>query len=383
MLPFTRDQLTEAILTGRVTERKHPTLPLYIYNYSPEVQYTNHWDDITLNCRGLILDEDFNIVARPWRKFFNLGQVNLPIQFDDPVEVMDKADGSLGILYPTGPKDDAYVPGVESYAIATRGSFASEQAIHATEVWDEKYGFRERMLSDIRFSGMTYLFEIIYPQNRIVLDYKDQDDLILLGAVQKSTGYYYGPREAAAFIDWPGPVVEVMPYKSISEALAFTNRPNAEGFVIRSHNFMVKLKQPDYLELHRLVTNASPKTVWEQLKQGKSKSEIVSAFPDEFHDYISGMIDPLIQAQHDRLYEILEGYQKATLEAFDAHEGGFDEAIPRKTYAKAFSKYADKKYFFLLLDNQSIGDVLWSELKPRETAIERMDNANADDSARD
>jgi RNA ligase len=355
MLPFTMPELSEAVRDVRVTARRHPHLPLTIYNYAPEVQYSNKWDSVTRACRGLILDDEGCIVARPWEKFFNLGQVNLPIQFDTPVEVMDKVDGSLGILYPEPPvqKWNGGNPiEVQHYAIATRGSFESEQAKHATEVWDEKY-------SHIDMTGMedfTFLFEIVYRDNRIVLDYGDQDDLVLLGMVQKSTGYYFGPREAAASVGWDGPVVEVMPFNTLSNALAKMDRKNAEGYVVRSHNFMVKLKQPDYIDLHRLVTNASPKTVWEKLKSGMSKSEIVSAFPDEFHTYIESMIDPLLEVFDRRLMTIIEGYEVAC-----SRVGPYKE---RKDYAAEFKRHKDVKYYFLLLDNRSVQEVLWSELKP-------------------
>lgn len=359
-LPFTPDELERAIEDGDVTRRLHPTLPLQILNYSPSVQFSNKWNDITETCRGLILDNDYNIVARPWRKFFNLGQVNLPIQFDTPVEVMDKADGSLGILYPTP----------DGYGIATRGSFTSEQAIHACGIWKDKY-HENRPYDTPIIPGYTYLFEIVYPENRIVLDYGDMDNLILLGAVENTTGYYYGPGVASAYLDWAGPVVDVMPYKTISEANGHLERANAEGYVIRSHNFMVKLKQPDYLELHRLVTNASPKTVWEQLKAGKSKSEIVSAFPDEFHAYVGGMIDPLLDQFAERLASILAGYQNV-MESYMSEGDEFD----RGEFARHIRRAGDKKYYFLLLDHKPIRDVLWAELKPREDRTTTTEDNN-------
>ena len=354
MLPFTLDELNTSIADGRVTERQHPTLPLYIYNYSPAVQYDNRWDEVTLNCRGLILDEDGNIVARPWKKFFNLGQVNLPIQFDDPVEVMDKADGSLGILYPTP----------DGFDIATRGSFASEQAHTGSAIWWGKYHEYYNDPGETQYMReYTLLFEIIYPSNRIVLNYGDMTDLILLGAVENKTGYYIGPRAASAMFSWPGPVVETFDYKTISEAMGHMERKNAEGYVIRSHNFMVKLKQPDYLDLHRLVTNASPLTVWEKLMQGQSKSEIVSAFPDEFHDYIGSMADPLIEAYENRVQEILTRHAEVVARVEDAHGAGLD--FPeRKDYASEFKKSPEAKYHFMLLDGKPIREVVWRSLRP-------------------
>jgi RNA ligase len=367
MLPFTPEQLAQAVTDGHVTARRHPSLPYTIYNYSNEVQYTNQWDEVTLNCRGLILDDDFNIIARPWKKFFNLGQVNLPIQFDTPVEVMDKADGSLGILYPMPRGEDGY----QHYAVATRGSFASEQAIKATEIWNAKYAEPYETVLEALDEAYTFLFEIIYPENRIVLDYGDTEDLILLGAVQNENGYYYGPQYAKAMLDWKGPVVETFDYNTISDALAVMDRGNAEGYVIRSHNFMVKLKQPDYLELNRLVTNASPKTVWEQLKQGKSKTEIISAFPDEFHDYIGSMIDPLVEQFNARLDDLFAEFSRVSAEYNRKHQS--DESFDRGQYARFISKHPDKKYLFLLLDNKSIREILWTELKPRESKVSNAD----------
>lgn len=59
MLPFTVSELEAAVENGDVTKRSHPDLPLFIYNYSPEVQYSKKWNSVTLNCRGLILDDNY------------------------------------------------------------------------------------------------------------------------------------------------------------------------------------------------------------------------------------------------------------------------------------------------------------------------------------
>ena len=63
--------LEEYIDKGLVVKQNHPTLPLSIYNYSRTTQYDGMWDDITLNCRGLVLDNEGNVIAKPFPKFFN------------------------------------------------------------------------------------------------------------------------------------------------------------------------------------------------------------------------------------------------------------------------------------------------------------------------
>ena len=57
---------------GLLYKQTHPTLPLTIWNYTPKVQYENTWDEITLQCRGLVTDDNGNVVARPFKKFFNI-----------------------------------------------------------------------------------------------------------------------------------------------------------------------------------------------------------------------------------------------------------------------------------------------------------------------
>ena len=57
---------------GWLIKQTHPTLDLTIWNYSPKVQYEKLWDDITLQCRGLVTDNEGNVVARPFKKFFNI-----------------------------------------------------------------------------------------------------------------------------------------------------------------------------------------------------------------------------------------------------------------------------------------------------------------------
>ena len=63
--------LNEYIEKGLIIKQVHPTLPLSIWNYSRTCQYDRLWDDVTLNCRGLVLDNEGNVIAKPFPKFFN------------------------------------------------------------------------------------------------------------------------------------------------------------------------------------------------------------------------------------------------------------------------------------------------------------------------
>jgi len=91
--------LNELILENYVRVNKHPDRDLFIYNYTAKAQYDRVWNEITLQCRGLILDASGNIIARPFPKFFNLGEMEDQVIPALPFDVFEKMDGSLGITY--------------------------------------------------------------------------------------------------------------------------------------------------------------------------------------------------------------------------------------------------------------------------------------------
>lgn len=278
--------LDEMIEEKYVKVNQHPALDLFIYNYTEKTQFSQHWNSVTKKTRGLVVKGNGDVVARPFEKFFNFGELGSlegQMSLDELVVVTDKMDGSLGILYPVESPD-----GHVTFAIATRGSFTSDQAAHATKVLNERYSenFKPRF-------GWTYLFEIIYPENRIVVDYKGLDDLVLLAVVDTYSGRILAPDMAR---EWPGRATPILHTGSLREALRLPLRPGKEGVVIRSlmDGLMVKVKQPDYVELHRIVTNLSPKTIWERCVKAdlelapevSRKDAVLDGLPDEFYDTV-------------------------------------------------------------------------------------------------
>lgn len=264
-----------------------------IYNYSDAAMWTpGAWDNPAVRaCRGLITDPDGQVVARPWAKFFNHGQPEAgDLDLHAPVEVTDKLDGSLGIIHRA---QDGRL------RVATRGSFASEQAIHATKV------LRERYADTLGWLGwdesMTVLVEIVYPGNRIVCDYGGTDDLILLGSVHNATGSYHGPAETAGLIGWDGPVTQTFAYATLAEALAAPERPGMEGFCVRylDRPHIVKIKQAEYITLHRLITGLSERVLWTHLAAHACKHLITD--PQHWGTYLG--MDPAEAAKSLELGE--------------------------------------------------------------------------------
>ena len=242
----------EAIDAGLVSV--HTDGRLRILNYTAKATYSRHWNEATIACRGLILDDADGVVARPFPKFFGPSEPDAPaIPTGQQMEVTAKLDGSLGIAY-THPEGDV--------RLATRGSLVSRQAIEATRIWHEKY--RQVAIPE----GVTPLFEIIYPDNRIVLDYGEMRDLVLIALIDTETGADIDPADLA----WPGPRAETVSFTdfgALLDHISSAGESDCEGYVARfatdeaRPHIRFKLKFPAYVAAHRVVFGLTSTRVWE------------------------------------------------------------------------------------------------------------------------
>ncbi len=326
---FDREQLDTLVAEGWLRSQRHPEADLWIYNYSARTQYENHWTPETLACRGLILDADGEVVARPFAKFFNFGTPQASSIPVEPWTVTEKIDGSLGILY--------YLDG-EPF-IASRGSFTSEQATAGTRL------LRERQIA--RIEGVTPLFEIVYPSNRIVVDYGDRRELVMLAAIDNATG------RDAPLPTYDGPRAETHGMVPLAE-LAGRERPNAEGFVVSFESgYRVKVKFAEYLRLHKIVTGVNARMLWESMRDGDDLDLLLEGLPDEVHDWIVTTREGLLAA--------FAAECKAAAEAFAARPLATD----RKTLAAYFLGCgADAAVLFRMLDGKPVDDLIWKAIRP-------------------
>jgi RNA ligase len=183
--------------------------------------------------------------------------------------VFEKLDGSLIIVF--------YHNG--RWKTATKGSFKSSQAVWAAERLPKP---------DILIPGITYLFEAIYPENRIVVHY-DYEGLVLLGCYRKDgTEAPYDNVDLSAMFLGVGSARK-HDYSSISDLIAVTGTlgPNEEGFVIRFQSGLrLKLKGEEYCRIHRLISRVTPLAMWDAMKNGDDLNEIRKQLPEEFwHDF--------------------------------------------------------------------------------------------------
>lgn len=333
---------------GSIYTKTHDNLILF--NYSPVAQYERRWNPVERVSRGLIIDtETCQVIARPFDKFFNLNETeetkeaNLP---DLPYEVLNKEDGSLGILY----RHDG------QYHIATRGSFTSPQAQWATD-----YLQAHNDLTGLN-GDLTLLFEIVYPENRIVLDYEGWAGLILIGVRCISSGVYFDHAQLTSMgRRYRFPVVRRERSSNLSFCLSSrTMLTEQEGWVLRYANGLhIKIKTEDYLRLHRLVTGLNPKRVHEAMLMDQEQYiAFIAALPDEFQRQVEVWVE-LMNAM------VLKEHI-AIAHAYALTQNIVGQNADRGTFARhVIATYPEyKSYLFSLLDGRNITKMILANINP-------------------
>ncbi len=338
-----RKRLAELVKGGVVVEKAHKTLPLRLYNYAAKCQYERLWCDTSLQCRGLIFHGD-EVVARPFRKFFN--DTEHPpeeVPWHLPCEITEKLDGSLLIVF--------HFDG--QWIAATRGSFESEQAGRGLAILAARYGLNALL------PHVTYLFEVIYPGNRIVVDYGDREDVVLIGMFETKSGEEVPLDAAPSGLN----VVRRLPSTANSADLRSVIRDEDEGYVVRFANgFRVKVKGERYMQLHRILSCISSRMVWEHLSSGSSFDDVLGVVPDEFSKWVI--------RERDEQYAAFNAIMVRTCEAVSVVR-----ALPTRK-DKALRIIADYKDVsapaFCLLDGKDASAAIWKGLYPPFRVPERL-----------
>ena len=262
---------------GKLRSSNHPFEDLSIWNYLETVHFKDDWDETTLMCRALVVENKTGrIVGRSFSKFFNMEErKHIPTE---SFNVYDKADGSLGLLF-------FYV---DKWIFTSRGSFTSEQAIKGKEILEEKYP----QYIDLN-KEFTYSFEIIYPSNRIVVDYGSDVKLIFLTAFNKE-GEESEIRDE--MLENGYDAIEKYDFSSMTlKELKSMNIPNHEGFVIKYTNgSRVKVKFEDYVELHKVRTGLNNKKIYDLCCYFERIEDVLQNIPDEFNNWVKNIYDGLL-----------------------------------------------------------------------------------------
>jgi hypothetical protein len=140
---------------------------LYVLKYSKTVFYDDLWNEFLEECRGTVIDKDFNVIARPFTKIYNYGiEKNAPVI--DPNEIVTafrKVNGFMVSV--TWYNNDLLV--------STTGSLEGPYADMARELIDvAKYQDVCRQNPNV-----TFMFECVHPNDPHIIE--ERAGMYLLG----------------------------------------------------------------------------------------------------------------------------------------------------------------------------------------------------------
>lgn len=335
-------KIEDYVQQGLIRKQHHPTLPISIYNYSGKTQRDKLWSEYTIHARGLVLTDDYKIVAKPFSKFWNYFELGPDYKLpDEPFEITEKLDSSLIII--TNYKGN--------YIFTTRGNFLSEQAIKAQEIFQKKYSYI-KLKEDI-----TLCCEVIFPENRkmsqLVVDYGDMEDLILLAIFDNKTGQEYP-------LPYNNPNQQVLPlvkkYDGITDFQTLINwkQRNFEGFVVRFQSgFRIKIKLEEYIKLHRIISGLSTTRIWEVLRSGIDFSKYIQEMPEEHADWANKVKSDL-EAEYVRI-------EQKCIGIFNQ----LKQIKERKEFAKAAKEHGElTPVLFKMLDSKDYSDLIFKQIIP-------------------
>lgn len=316
-------EILKHIKEGTIRKQNHPEYPnIQIFNYTEKATFEKVWDKYTMMCRGLILDtnelEDgsVKILAKPFDKFPNYNSNEIP-NYEDDIDftsftTVEKMDGSIGISY--------FLNG--ELKIASKGSFNSEQAKKANELLQTKYSKAKEVIEKIYSNSSekekcelnTLIFEIIYPENRIVVDYGEKESLVLLGYNNSNSDDSYLDTDEdilnvfAKSLGFERP--KVFSFSSIGDVMNHRQdlTMNEEGYILRfPNNKRLKIKGEEYLQVHRVLSGISKKAKFVAWRNDKL-DEIIFSVPEEFRKELEEFKKNMNEALNKRCLELSTKY---------------------------------------------------------------------------
>jgi len=303
--------------------------------------------EIERECRGVVFNDDGVCICRPFHKFFNIGEKEetLPenINWQSIKYISSKIDGSL--VTPVIIDDKIFWK--------TKKSFYSEIACKIQKAWDNKerwiYKYNDYIqLAISNFS--TPLFEYISPDNRIVIDYGQEEQLISIGSRSMDTGKYFLNKDICNFYYSNFLKEKQGAYKYFIENIKET--PLIEGYVLYTEfgENIYKIKTQWYLDRHHLLSSLSYREIIKMIAEEKIDDIIselrLKGFINQIK-IIENIIDQYSQLRNHEYYIYHELYNNILSKFYDEKI-----EVTRKEFALKISKTSYVGILFAMYDDR-------------------------------
>ena len=299
-------------------------------------------DPVVQHCRGLILDEadNWRVVCWGLNKFSNIGEVHADNIDWRTAKVYEKLDGSCLLCYSY--KDE--------WNVATTGSPDASGDVHGSEQTFEDLFWKTWLELGYMPPGnrdQTYVFELMTPENRIVVPHQRRD-IVLLAIRDNLTGIEIPPEDIQhCGVTWGWNKLPRVPFWRTARSFSLTklddvlyaarqlNPMEQEGFVVVDRSFnRIKIKSPQYVAIHHLKDKLTEKGILDIIKSNEG-SEFLTYFPE-----MKNLYQGVLERFNDKLQEAEEFYN--TVEGI-TNRKDFALAIKNKRYASALFLMRDAR----------------------------------------
>jgi hypothetical protein len=237
-----KDELKKYVEESGLVNMKPAGDGIYVLKYKKSVFYKNLWNDYIAECRGTIVDKDFNLVAYPFTKIYNYGiEKEAPVLADDTqVTAFRKVNGFMvSVSYHNG-----------DVLVSTTGSTSGDYVAMAKEMMLKHMPWADwqmaLMADDCR--DMTFMFECVHPNDpHIVLE---KPGMYILGYREKTwqSNVGHSPTMLNIMGNMFNCFVPEVHRISLGELKAMVKTVKHEGFVFYTEDGVSsKIKSPYYL----------------------------------------------------------------------------------------------------------------------------------------
>ena len=294
-----KELLKEFVLANpKLVSMKPAGNGIYVLKYKKAVFYDNLWNNFLEECRGTVVDEDFNVVSRPFTKIYNYGvEAKAPVLADDvKVTAYRKANGFMVAM--SWYKGDILV--------STTGSTDNDYVEYAKEMMLTHACWADWQMAVLGAQGHTLMFECVHANDPHIV-------------VEKPGMYFLGWRENAwdsrvhgfgSELVWKIFAEDTVKchavesyHMTVGELVAESKKVRHEGFVFYTQDGVsAKIKSPYYLTAKWVARN--PRT--DKLMTREFKEQLDEEYYPLLEHIRSNIIKYTVLNEQERLAWVRE-----------------------------------------------------------------------------
>jgi hypothetical protein len=263
-------------LVTRKESKRYPGL--FVLKYAKRVFYDNLWhlSPLLLECRGLVVDKDYNVIIKPFTKVFNHHENGTNIDRDEECTVVRKVNGFMGVA--------TYAPQITDRIIySTTGSLDSD---FVDLIEKHVKPFEHRLKECIPTS---HIFEICDESDPHII--YEEPGAYLIGAsdIPQGSAGEMALDYTAGMWDMKRP--EAYYRIPFSQVVKMAKECKHEGYMVygRVSHTALKIKSPYYLVSKFLARAGEAKLI--DLLVKNDRQAFRQRFDEEFYDLLDHLIE--------------------------------------------------------------------------------------------